>query len=233
MILGRIQSAMDMEARVVEMGFLPFFPCGIPGLSIQEMTPRSLWFSDEEEGPWEWKGPVIKEGHCAYGKIFNRKAGYVSLEWLPDLMNYRRSKQLAQNEDIAALDDIVLQTIEIEGSATIKDLRRILDFAKGRGKRKRAQTVGDLLPEEEKISLEPILTRLMMQLRIVTSDFEYNIDRRGNPYGWGIARYTTPENLYGRLTVNRTPEESFDRIYHYLRGKFPYASEKKLLTLIG
>ncbi len=228
-----IRSAMDMEARVVEMGFLPFFPCGVQGLSIQEMTPRSLWFSDEEEGPWEWKGPVIKEGHCAYGKIFNRKAGCVSLEWLPDLMNYRRSKQLAQNEDIAALDDIVLQTIEIEGSAIIKDLRRILDFAKGRGKRKRAQTVGDLLPEEEKISLEPILTRLMMQLRIVTSDFEYNIDCRGNPYGWGIARYTTPEHLYGRLTVDRTPEESFDRIYQYLRGKFPYASEKKLLTLIG
>ena len=90
------------------------------------------------EGAWEWKGPVIREGHCAYGKIFNRKAGYVSLEWLPDLMNYRRSLRYAKDEDTAALDDVVLQTIACEGGVTVKDLRRMLGFAKGRGRRSAA-----------------------------------------------------------------------------------------------
>lgn len=219
-----------MEQRALEFGFLPFFPCGIPGLSIQEMTPRYLWFSDEEDGPWEWKGPVIREGHCAYGKIFNRKAGYVSLEWLPDLMNYRRSKPLAYNEDIQALDDIVLQTIESEVSATIKELRGMLSFAKGRGRRKAEdfQSVDDT-----KISLEPILTRLMMQQRIVISDFEYNIDRHGNPYGWGIARYSTPEILYGNQSADRTPDESFQRIFQHLKGLFPSVPDQKLIQLIG
>ena len=106
----RLKSPADIEARCAEFGFLPFFRCGIPGFSVEEMVAPEFWFTDEE-GAWEWKGPVIREGHCAYGKFFARKAGFVSREWLPDLTNYRRSRSLAPNEDTAALDDVVLQTI--------------------------------------------------------------------------------------------------------------------------
>lgn len=60
--------------------------------------------------------PVIL--HLRHPRIFNRgdDAG--------------RSKPLAYNEDIVTLDDIVLQTIENEGSATRKELRRLLDLPK-------------------------------------------------------------------------------------------------------
>ncbi len=226
-----IYSSMDMEQRALEAGFLPFFVCGVRGFSIEEMTPFELWFSDENEGPWDWKGPVIREGHCAYGKFFNKKAGYVSVDWLPDLMNYRRSKPLARNEDVAALDDIVLQAIESEGSATIKELRRLLAFAKGRGKRKATDLSGGT--PDGKISLEPILVRLMMEVRLVISDFEYNIDRHGRPYGWGIARYTTPETLYGHLSADCTPEASYKKIHRHFKKLFPDVPEKKWLPLIG
>ena len=221
-----------MEREVIRLGFLPFFRCGIPGFSIEEKTAGDYWFSGEEDGAWEWKGPVIREGHCAYGKIFNRKAGYVSLEWLPDLMNYRRSLHYAKDEDTAALDDVVLQTIACEGGATVKDLRRLLGFARGRGRRSAADWV-DTIPGERKISLEPILTRLMMGLHVVIADFEYNRDRHGNPYGWGVARYVIPETLYGRLDAGCAPEESFAKIYRHLRGMFPDAPERKILALIG
>jgi len=56
-----------LEALVLKLGFLPFFKNEIPGFSIEEYTPRSLWFSDHDDGPWEWKGPVILNGNCAYG----------------------------------------------------------------------------------------------------------------------------------------------------------------------
>ena len=223
---------MDMEREIIRLGFLPFFRCGIPGFSIEEKTAGEYWFSGEEDGAWEWKGPVIREGHCAYGKIFNRKAGYVSLEWLPDLMNYRRSLHYAKDEDTAALDGVVLQTIACEGGVTVKDLRRLLGFARGRGRRSAADWV-DTIPDERKISLEPILTRLMMGLHVVIADFEYNKDRHGNPYGWGVARYVLPETLYGRLDAGCAPEESFAKIYRHLRGMFPDAPERKILALIG
>lgn len=69
----RLKSPADIEARCAEFGFLPFFRCGIPGFSVEEMVAPEFWFTDEE-GAWEWKGPVIREGHCAYGKFFARKA---------------------------------------------------------------------------------------------------------------------------------------------------------------
>ena len=117
-----------------------------------------------------------REGHCAYGKFFARKAGFVSREWLPDLANCRRSRPLAPNEDATALDDVVLQTILAEGTATVRELRRMLGFARGRGKRAAADPTSEVA-EEGKIPLDPILTRLQMEKRLVIADFEYSIDR--------------------------------------------------------
>ncbi|MCD8067723.1 MAG: hypothetical protein LUE87_02285 [Lachnospiraceae bacterium] len=39
---------------------------------------------------WEWKGPVIQEAGCAYGKFFENKAAFISAEWFPDFENYCR-----------------------------------------------------------------------------------------------------------------------------------------------
>ncbi len=161
-----------------------------------------------------------RKGHCAYGKFFARKAGFVSREWLPDLANCRRSRPLAPNEDAAALDDVVLQTILAEGTATVRELRRMLGFARGRGKRAAADPASEVA-EEGKIPLDPILTRLQMEMRLVIADFEYSIDRHGNRYGWGIARYTIHDTRnavrYGPLARRivrahlRTPPPSFSR----------------------
>lgn len=93
---------------------------------------------------------------------------------------------------------MVLQTILAEGTATVRELRRMLGFARGRGKRAAANPASEVA-EEGKIPLDPILTRLQMEMRLVIADFEHSIDRHGNRYGWGIARYTTPETLYGTV----------------------------------
>lgn len=226
-----LNSSADVETRCREWGFLPFFRCGIPGFSIEETIAPEYWFTDEE-GAWEWKGPIIREGHCAYGKFFNRKAGFVSREWLPDWLNYRRSRPLAPDEDTAALDDVVMQTILTEGTATIRELRQMLGFARGRGRRTAADPEADVA-EEEKIALDPILTRLQMEMRLVIADFEYNLDRHGNPYGWGVARYTAPETLYGRLAADCPPSESFARLYDHFRRLLPDAPESRLRKIIG
>ncbi len=227
-----LESSTDVEERCLELGFLPFFRCGIPGFSIEEMIAREYWFTDEE-GAWEWKGPIIREGHCAYGKFFNRKAGFVSRAWLPDWINYRRSRPLAPNEDTAALDDVVMQVILAEGSATIQELRHLLGFAWGRKRRTAPAAGSEEYPEEEKIALDPILTRLQMEARLVIADFEYAVDRHGNPYGWGMARYAAPETLYGPLPAEGTPAESFERLRDHFRRMFPEEPESRLRKLIG
>ena len=147
-------------------------------------------------------------------------------------MNYRRSCRYAKDEDTAALDDVVLQTIISEGSVTVKELRRLLGFVRGRGRRSVQEPV-DRMGENGKVSLDPILTRLMMRMQVVIADFEYNTDRHGRPYGWGVARYTTPEVLYGRLEAGCSPEESFQKIVAHFHRLFPGVPDRKQLLLIG
>lgn len=50
-----ITSAMELEAMVRQMGFLPFFPCSIPDFSIEAFTPSRYWFVEGVDGPWEWR----------------------------------------------------------------------------------------------------------------------------------------------------------------------------------
>lgn len=75
-----------------------------------------------------------------------------------------------------------------------------------------------------------------MSTRIVIADFEYNISRSGEPYGWGVARYTTPEALYGEeiLTAceGRDPQESRELIIGQLSSIFPDTPTAKLLKLV-
>ena len=86
----QLHSADDLIAAVEQYGFLPFFRNEIHGFSIEELCPPELWFADDVDGPWEWKGPAARSGKCLYGKLFNKKAGFVSREWIPDFANFRR-----------------------------------------------------------------------------------------------------------------------------------------------
>ena len=52
--------------------------------------------------------------------------------------------------------------------------------------------------------------------------------------GWGWSLLTTPESLLGRemCRFERSPQESFDRMYEHLRRLLPEATEKQVTKLI-
>lgn len=221
-----------MDQLAVSWGILPFFKGIIPGFSIEERVSPELWFSNEHEGPWDWKGLVIREGHCAYGKFFGKKACYINLDLFPDFINYRRSKPVHRTEDQQTIDEIVYETIRVNGEITIKELRSYLDFAQRRGKKTKEED-----RKSGKLPIEPIIERLMMSARVVIADFDYSLDKHGRTYGWGVARYTTPEALYGSLLVNsaehRTPMESYERLLTHLKQLHPDQPEALLRKFLG
>ena len=84
---------------------------------------------------------------------------------------------------------------------------------------------------------DSVVTRLQMQGYVTTVDFIYQMDRYGRTYGWGVARYATPERHFGSsftdAVYSREPEESRSRILQHLAEKLPDAAEEALLRLIG
>ena len=84
---------------------------------------------------------------------------------------------------------------------------------------------------------DAIVSRLQMLGYVITIDFEYAKDRSGKPYGWGLARYATPEQYWGGAFSNRVykdmPEDSGARIADHLKRLWPEASGTALERIIG
>lgn len=229
-----LNSCEDLEKTVQTMGFLPFFRNPIEGFSIEEMTPPTLWFSDEYDGPWEWKGPVIRQGDCAYGKLFSGKAGYVSMDWYPDFLNMRRSGYNMTVEEKRIYDLLVSHE-----SLLSKELKKLGGFKRSIAK---SRNPIDLLVKsptvhkKKKEGFETIMTRLQMHCYVVIADFEYEYTHDGKRYGWGIARYTTPEALFDEDIILKptcaSPEESKDYLLKHLKQLLPDAGEKAILKML-
>lgn len=221
-MLQVVTSEQELAELVQACGFLPLLKNQIPGFSVEEHTPPDLWFADGVDGPWEWKGPVIRATGCAYGKFFWGKAGFISKEWFPDFANYRRDGYDfdARYDDGLAKhqDKMVYDVLADHPSLLSKEWRRLCGIAK-RGE------------------FDSIVSRLQMLGYVTTVDFEYARDRYGNPYGWGLARYATPEALWGENFTKRvyqhTPAESRERIAGRLNELLPTAGRGKIDRLIS
>ena len=219
----RIHNAMELEALVQQMGFLPFFFYAIPNFSIEEFTPSRYWFVEGVEGPWEWRIELARRGVVAYGKLFAKKAGLVSREWYPDLANYRRNgydfdaryEDGLTNHKEKRVMDVLLR----EGPTLSKDLKCLAGFGSGGLK-----------------GFVTVMTNLQMQTYVTVHSFEYAHDKYGRPYGWGVARYAVTEDVLGpgvtQGAYSRNPEESKARIVHHLGLLCPKAFDEDLEKLI-
>lgn len=231
-----ITSQEKMHRRVLEWGFLPFFTNSISGFSIEEHTPRELWFSDEQmASAWEWKGPVITEWDCTYGKFFAGKAGFVSLDWLPDFMNWRRSlRPLASFSPDA---QHILDVLRENESMLSRELKKASGYTLARKKKFDPFGLEDKEANKHNgATFDKIINDMQMATHVVIADFEYAISKNGERYGWGLARYCTPEALFGEEILEgcegRTPEESRQRIICHIQSLFPQATEKQIMKLI-
>ena len=218
---GTIYNAAQLIELIDSIGFLPLLDSGIAGFSADDMVDEDCRYVALPEGGWDWplwkwKGPVVTEGDCVYGKFFAGKAGFISREWWPDFYNYRRSSRPAPGE--GSIEETILLTLEECESLITRELRAACGFD---GPKMRSKFDG-------------YITRLQMAARIVTEDFVYPRDKHNRQYGWGWSLLTTPERLLGRdaCLCDRTPEESYERIRRQLRTICPEATDKQIDKMI-
>lgn len=234
-----IERQEQIEDLIREWGFLPFFKNGIKGFSIEEMTPPDILYGDSTEdlsnGPWGWKGPIISNWESAYGKFFRGKAGFVSLEWLPDFINWRRTLYPLRNQEKDARH--ILEVLIENESMLSKKLKIASGFTLSR---KRNISNPDN-PKENKrngMAFDSFIAQLQMGTHVCIADFEYLISKKGKPYGWGVARYCTPEAMYSDIfpvkeTIERrTPKQSRKLIIDHLCQVMPDVEQEQWEKLI-
>lgn len=219
-----LKSVEQLEALVDSLGFLPLFANSVPGFSVEERTVSKYWWSgNAERDPWEWRAIVAERGNVAYGKFFDKKAGFISKKWLPVFANARRDgydfdarwddekAQLRQKK----IMDLFLKEERIMSN----EIKRLAGFSK----------------DGEK-NFDGVLTELQMETYLVVSAFRQRKNKAGEEYGWAVAEYATPESIWGYDLVSSAykeePKVSAGRIYARVKELFPNVTDKQLKTTV-
>mgnify|MGYP006920948567 len=215
MLQEKLHSAAELTEYIDKVGMLPLLRI-VPSLgwSAEEVVDDDCQYVVLPDGGWEWplwewKGDIIRESGCAYGKFFLGKAAFISKEWWPDFCNYRRSTHPYPPE--GSIEEAIVETLKLNGSMITRDLRKACGFTEPKMRSK----------------FDGFITRLQMGGYIVTEDFVYPHDKHGKQYGWGWSLLTTPEDLFGREACHpsRTPEESRKRLLEHFKEILPQGSE--------
>lgn len=213
-----LKSVKDLEMLVNEIGFLPLFHSERTPYSVEGMTPGQ-WWTGEADDPWGWREAAAREGNVLYGKFFQGRAGFISREWFPDFANLRRDGYDFDSRWEEGLETPkaheIMAFVEQRGFALTCEIKRATG-AKG---------------------FEAALTALQNKSYCVIDGFERRRNKRGEPYGWNIARITTPEIAFGADWVKSkydiAPETSGKRILAHLVTVFPEISEDDLQQMIA
>ncbi len=195
-----IKKVEELEAFINKVGFVPLFKNKIKGFSIEERTcPTDWWCDNEERDPWIWRQIIAKKHSIAYGKFFSGKAGYISKEWLPLFASIKRDGYDFDSrwDDAKApirhkkIMDLFLDNNELL-SFEIKELA-------GYGK------------DGEK-NFEGMITSLQEETYLVVSNFKRRLNKKGEEYGWHVAAYSTPENIWGYDHITKHYNDDVSKI---------------------
>ncbi|MBP5597455.1 MAG: hypothetical protein J6Y02_18930 [Pseudobutyrivibrio sp.] len=211
-----------------EIGFLPLFKNDIPGFSLEERTVPEYWWSEDSLlDPWEWREIIARRGDIAYGKFFDKKAGFISKEWLPYFVNYRRDgydfdalwedgKASARQKKIMDLYAEELMDEEYYSN----ELKKKARFGKGGEK-----------------GFDGIITALQMEMYLCVRDFRQRKNKKGEEYGWPLAVYAIPEHMWGYDYVTSAykeePDVSAKRIANHIMDVYPIATDRQIKNVIG
>ena len=227
----RVRTWRELVNWINEAGFLPLFANEIQGFSVEEhVSPNFWWTGDREQDPWEWREIMAHSREVVYGKFFNKKAGFLSLAWMPYFANCRRDGydfDSLYDEGLANARSKQIMDVFSDGDDGWKDelifsteLKKLAGFGKEGSK-----------------NFPGIMTELQMQLYLVVVDFKRRKNKRGGEYGMPVSILLPPEAVWGYDAVtsayNEAPEASAERIAAQIRKLWPSADEKAIRRVVG
>ena len=221
---ARLKSPDEVITFVEKVGFLPLFSTGIPGFSLEEHVPAFDWWTDDQaRDPWIWRMLIAEDENIAYGKFFDRKAGFVSRKWFPAFANYRRDgydyEGLYEDGKMKGRAKQILDVLQLDENAIGLEmmsgqLRKMAGIEKG---------------------FDNILIDLQMQSFLLISRFQQKRNKRGEEYGWHLPSFMTPETKWGYDYVNSADEKSdvsWERIVNQIRKHYPAVEENVIRKLM-
>ena len=231
----RIRSWQELVNWINEIGFLPLFANPVTGFSAEEHVSSLFWWTGNlQEDPWEWREIIARSHQVAYGKLFDKKAGFISLEWLPVFVNCRRNGYdfdarwedgLAGRREKLVMD--LLTDHDKDGDLIFPDIRILsTDLKRKAGFGKNGEK-----------NFPGILTGLQMETYLVITDFHKRKNKKGSEYGMPVSILQPPEAVWGYEQVTsqygESPVDSWKKIIERIKENFPGRDQNEIIKLIG
>lgn len=214
---NRLESPEQLIELLRTVGFLPLFSNSIPGFSVEEHVPASYWWTGEANDPWSWREVLAPHPEIAYGKFFNKKAGFIHKDWFPVFASYRRN-----GYDFDALCDDELAPYKWKNAME----QFFLD----------ENMSGKVLPASS-IPQEAVKADLQMRTYLITISFAQKRTKKGKPFGLACGQLSTPETKWGYEFVTSqysVPCEScLEKIMAHTIALYPSAEQKALQSLLS
>lgn len=218
-----VKSPEQLLELINRVGFLPLFRNEIHGFSVEEtVSPLYWWTDDPGRDPWYWRILLSGSGEVAYGKFFDGKAGYVSKALFPVFACARREgydfDSLRDEGRVNSRECKIMALFENGEELYSCDVKNRAGFGKGGEK-----------------NFEGTVTSLMDRCYLIDRDFRPRLNKQGQPYGWHIAVYSTPEHLWGEDYVRSAygkEEECRSILLKNIASRFPDAPENAVRKLV-
>ncbi|MGF7145105.1 hypothetical protein HNQ56_003541 [Anaerotaenia torta] len=188
-------------------------------------TPVCWHTGDPETDPWEWRMRVLDERNdIAYAKVFFKKSGYITREWIPYFLAARRGSLSFEEEyQTGVISHFAKRIYNVLLEYRTLPLHAIKQLA-GFGK-------------EDKSGFDRALVELQMKMYLTMCGRQQKISQKGEAYGWSSTVFCLTETFWGDEVMEAAAKldrhRAFRKISEHVCLLNPNAEQKKIMKFIN
>ncbi len=220
----KIVEYRDFVAKVEEVGFMPLSNNPIGFLNLSDLTLEENWHTGLDSDPWSWRVKAEENKVAAYAKLFNKKPGFISLEWYPKFIAARRQGR--------SFDEMYSEGLLSSYAKQIYDLFQKHDILA-------AYEIKSLcgIKKETNSKFESAMSELQMKMFITSNGTKRKINAEGEAYGWPSTAFSTVEAWAGEELIQKADaiawQQAVEEITERIKAYAPSAQGAKLRGFIG
>jgi len=187
-------------------------------------TPVRWYTGNPVTDPNEWISRILNErSDIAYGKVFNKKIGYVTKKWFPYFFAVRRGDvtldEAYKNGTISHFARRIYDVVNTHETILIEEIKRLGGFSR-----------------EDKSGFDRALTDLQMKMYILHFKRQLKVSKSGEEYGMASTVFCTTERFWGDDMLKESAKISKDNAVDKIRTQIlklnPAAQEKQIVKFI-
>lgn len=214
----------EFVSKVEDIGFMTLSTNNIGFTNLADLTTEDQWHTGLPSDPWRWRVRIEDDHKAAYGKLFDKKPGFISLEWYPVFLAARRKgRSFAEVYSEGLLSNHSKQIYELfkyHKSLAVHEIKAMCGFTK-----------------ESNTKYENAMTELQMWMFITVNGTKQKISAKGDPYGWPSTAYSTVETWAGEKLIEEAkrmnPKDALDEIIMRVQDIVPQAEMSKIRRFVG